>query len=98
MVWDFYSAKSDSPTGADELLPVMILVVGCSEIDSLETQASLIRRLRHPSLLGGQEEYYLTVYESALEYISKLESQSDELADQMAEIEKIPINQSGQTP
>jgi len=102
MLWDYYSSKnkgnSDTPTGADELLPVLILLVFDSEIPDLATQAYFIRKFRQENLLSGQGEYYITTFEGTLDYIIKLQPkinlEDKELADGMAEIDMLaPTNQ-----
>jgi hypothetical protein len=55
--------------GADDFLPIFMFVLCQSDLRTPLLNKELLWGLCHPDQLYGESGYYLTVYESALEYI-----------------------------
>lgn len=55
--------------GADDFLPIFMFVLCQSDLRTPMLNKELLWGLCHPDQLYGESGYYLTVYESALEYI-----------------------------
>lgn len=72
MVWE-NSKNKDVPTGADDFLPVLIFttIKACPERPA--SNLNFIRELRSNELLKGFSDYYLTAYESVLDFIERLD-------------------------
>ena len=69
--------SSGSADGADTFVPAtiyLVLQLSHEAARSLYSQAQYIRLFRHPSKIIGETDYYLTVFQSNLEYISNLSS------------------------
>jgi hypothetical protein len=84
----------DSPQGADQLLPVVIMVVYNSGVAKMASQAFYIKKMRQESLMSSESEYYLITYETALDYLirHKAESPLEETSfseDNLAQMEEI---------
>ena len=60
---------NDAALGADDFLPIFIFVVCRAGLRHPSFSKDLLWQLCHPDQLHGESGYYLTVYESALEYI-----------------------------
>ena len=56
-------------TGADELLPLLILLLLQANPSALHSNLSFISNCRHPSKLTGEQGYYLTNIMSAAEFL-----------------------------
>ena len=69
----FSSASHDSSEasvlGADDFLPIFIFVFCRSELEHPIQNKDLLWKLCHPDQLQGESGYYLTIYESAVEYV-----------------------------
>lgn len=69
------TAREGNPDGADILLPASIyalLQLSPSQSQFIKSNLEYIRLFRHESRLDGQDEYYLTTLESAVEFIYNL--------------------------
>mgnify|MGYP005995817445 CR=1 FL=1 len=62
--------ESDAALGADDFLPIFIFVVCRAGLTHPSLSKDMLWQLCHPDQLHGESGYYLTVYESALEYIA----------------------------
>jgi hypothetical protein len=65
--------KTDVAIGADDFLPLFLYVLCHSSINTPLLTKELLWGLCHPDQLYGESGYYLTVYESALEFIQNIE-------------------------
>jgi len=66
--------KKNEADGADLFLPTQILCLfGCKNVSSLKTQLNYIKAFRQEHLLKGEDEYYLTSLESAIDFIRDLQ-------------------------
>jgi hypothetical protein len=72
---------NDAALGADDFLPVFIFVVCRAGLSHPLFSKDLLWQLCHPDQLHGESGYYLTVYESALEYI-----QAEEVSPEKMEL------------
>lgn len=72
MVWENSKNKA-IPSGADDFLPVLIFMTikACPEMPN--THLNYLRELRSTELLKGYADYYLTAYESVLDFIERLD-------------------------
>lgn len=61
--------KNDVFLGADDFVPIFIYVFSRSGIKRPVLMKDIMWNLSHPSLLHGECGYYLTVFESAIEYV-----------------------------
>ena len=71
---------SEIVLGADDFLPIFIYVLCHSDINTPLLNKELLWSLCHPDQLYGESGYYLTVYESALEFVENIEVDEDDLA------------------
>lgn len=55
--------------GADDFLPIFIFIFCRSELYHPIQNKDLLWKLCHPDQLQGESGYYLTIYESAVEYV-----------------------------
>ena len=102
MISHHYGGTSETPQGADELLPVVIMVVFNSGVLKMASQAFYIKKMRNSSLMSSEAEYYLTTYETALDFIIrhktenllKEEGNESDLIAQMDEIDHM-VSKSG---
>lgn len=62
--------KHDVYIGADDLVPIFLYVFCHSNLKHPIRNRDLMWSLCHPDQLHGEGGYYLTVYESAIEFIS----------------------------
>jgi len=69
----------DSVLGADDFLPIFIYVFCRSELRHPFLNKDILWKLCHPDQLHGESGYYLTIYESAVEYIYSMEVNQEEL-------------------
>lgn len=70
--------NTKSSAGADEVLPVVVYALLRGNIKKIKSNISYIRLFRHHSMFdSNKEEYFTTVLESGVEFISKLSSESD---------------------
>jgi len=58
---------------ADDFLPIFIYVVCHSKLRSLQTTANFLFSLCDPEQLNGESGYYLTVFESSLQFIKSID-------------------------
>jgi len=65
--------KKDVVLAADDMLPIFIYVICQTELKHPLLNRDLLWGICHPDLLHGECGYYLTVYESALHYITEQE-------------------------
>ena len=68
--------KTDVAIGADDFLPIFLYVLCHSTIETPLLTKELLWGLCHPDQLYGESGYYLTVYESALDFIENIEVDS----------------------
>jgi hypothetical protein len=57
--------------GADEFLPIFMYVFCKSSLQRPSLHYQLMWKLCHPDQLHGECGYYLTVYESSVDFVSK---------------------------
>ncbi len=76
------------PLGADDLVPIFIYVFCQSNIQRPMVAKEIMWNLSHPSLLHGECGYYLTVFESCIEYIMNDTVNFDELELYLSLIKK----------
>lgn len=60
---------TDVSLGADDLLPIFIYVLSQAELQNPIVNIDLLWTICHPDQLHGEAGYYLTLYESAVEYV-----------------------------
>ena len=72
MVWDI-SQNKDVPSGADDFLPALIFTTIKASPEAAYTNLNYVRELRNTDLLKGATDYYLTAYESVLDFIERLD-------------------------
>lgn len=82
-------AAKDAALGADEFLPIFIFVVCRAGLVCPSFSRDLLWGLCHPDQLHGESGYYLTVYESALEFILGEEVEEARLLETGVEEEHI---------
>lgn len=63
------AGSSSSYLGADDFVPVFIYVFCHSQIERPALNRDIMWNLCHPDQLQGESGYYLTVYESSIEFI-----------------------------
>lgn len=61
--------SDDYVLGADDFLPIFIFIFCRSELYHPIQNKDLLWKLCHPDQLQGESGYYLTIYESAVEYV-----------------------------
>ena len=83
---------NDAALGADDFLPIFIFVVCRAGLSNPTFNKDMLWQLCHPDQLHGECGYYLTVYESALEYILSQEVPEDKL--QLTGIESSSVTNS----
>jgi hypothetical protein len=76
------SNEAASVLGADDFLPIFIFVFCRSELEHPIQNKDLLWKLCHPDQLQGESGYYLTIYESAVEYVLAYEI-PDEILDKV---------------
>jgi hypothetical protein len=64
-----HESSEASILGADDFLPIFIFVFCRSELEHPIQNKDLLWKLCHPDQLQGESGYYLTIYESAVEYV-----------------------------
>lgn len=64
-----HDSSEASVLGADDFLPIFIFVFCRSELEHPIQNKDLLWKLCHPDQLQGESGYYLTIYESAVEYV-----------------------------
>jgi hypothetical protein len=74
------SGTSESVLGADDFLPIFIFIFCRSELVHPIQNKDLLWKLCHPDQLQGESGYYLTIYESAVEYVLAYEIDDDLLS------------------
>lgn len=72
--------ESDAALGADDFLPIFIFVVCRAGLTHPSLSRDMLWQLCHPDQLHGESGYYLTVYESALEYIAGEEVSAERMS------------------
>lgn len=63
--------RKDLALGADDLLPIFIYVLCQAELSHPIVNSDILWNVCHPDQLHGESGYYLTLYESAVEYLLK---------------------------
>lgn len=71
--------KTDVAIGADDFLPIFLYILCQSSINTPLLTKELLWGLCHPDQLYGESGYYLTVYESALEFVQNIEVDDEAL-------------------
>lgn len=71
---------SELVLGADDFLPIFIFVFCRSDLEHPIQNKDLLWKLCHPVQLQGESGYYLTIYESAVEYVLAYDIPDDILA------------------
>jgi hypothetical protein len=66
-------SSTDAMLGADDFLPIFIFVVCQAHLKHPHLNKDMLWAVCHPDQLRGESGYYLTMYESALEYIMAVE-------------------------
>jgi hypothetical protein len=74
------SSTSEAVLGADDFLPIFIFIFCRSELVHPIQNKDLLWKLCHPDQLQGESGYYLTIYESAVEYVLAYEIDDDLLS------------------
>ncbi|CAD8093184.1 unnamed protein product [Paramecium primaurelia] len=64
---------NNQPTGADNLLPVLIYATLKAQPQKAYSNILFISYYRSPKRITGEDEYYFTTYESTLQFIEKLD-------------------------
>lgn len=80
-------SSTDAMLGADDFLPIFIFVVCQAHLLHPLWNKDLLWRLCHPDQLRGESGYYLTMYESAIEFIDTVEV-SPEALSQVVDVEQ----------
>ena len=75
---------SESSTGADELLPLLILLLLRANPAALHSNLAFITNCRHHSRLNGEQGYFLTTISSASEFLLNVCSNDGELTHEGA--------------
>jgi hypothetical protein len=73
--------KSAAMLGADDFLPIFIFVVCQAPLRHPQLNKEMLWKLCHPDQLRGESGYYLTMYESAIEYIMSVEVSEESLSE-----------------
>ena len=68
------AGKEDTVLSADDLVPIFIFVLCQSGLKSPLLNRDLLWAICHPDMLRGECGYYLTIYESAVQYLLTLET------------------------
>ena len=68
--------KGDTVLSADDLVPIFIYVLCQCGLKHPLLNRDLLWKIGHPDMLTGECGYYLTIYESALQYLIDLEGVS----------------------
>jgi hypothetical protein len=66
-------SSTDAMLGADDFLPIFIFVVCQAHLKHPHLNKDMLWILCHPDQLRGESGYYLTMYESAIEFIDSVE-------------------------
>ena len=66
------AGQKNSPTGADEVYPVIVYALLKGNINKLKSNLNFIKLYRHKNRLESEEEYYFTTLFSAVEFIESL--------------------------
>ena len=82
--------KGDTVLGADDLLPIFIYVLCQSGLRTPLLNKELLWRLCHPDQLHGESGYYLTVYESAVEFVLNMDFGRQLDASRLPDLESDP--------
>ena len=64
--------QKNSPTGADEVYPVIVYALLKGNINKIKSNLNFIKLYRHKNRLESEEEYYFTTLFSAVEFIESL--------------------------
>ncbi|CAK94665.1 unnamed protein product (macronuclear) [Paramecium tetraurelia] len=64
---------NNQPTGADNLLPVLIYATLKAQPQKAYSNILFVSYYRSPKRITGEDEYYFTTYESTLQFIEKLD-------------------------
>ena len=68
--------KGDAVLSADDLVPIFIYVLCQSGLKHPLLNRDILWKIGHPDMLTGECGYYLTIYESALQYLIDLDGVS----------------------
>jgi len=63
--------KDPPPLGADDFLPILVYVTACANLSKPQTMFQTIAQLANRDRLEGLAKYFLTVFESALWFLSR---------------------------
>jgi hypothetical protein len=72
------SDRDVKPLGADDIVPIFIYVFCQSQFSRPLVAKEIMWHLSHPSLLHGECGYYLTIYDSCVQYILNDTMNTDE--------------------
>jgi len=75
-----------SKSGADDFLPVLIIILIHANPPNLQSNIQYIRRFRHPSRLLEEAGYYLTQLESAVHFLLNVKAQFLKLSEEEFEL------------
>jgi hypothetical protein len=82
-------SKNKNLAGADEVMPIVVYSLLMGNIPKIKSNLKYIRLFRHHSMFdANKEEYFTTMIESAVEFIDKLNCESD-LKIEKKELKKI---------
>ena len=66
-------SDADMTLGADDFLPIFIYVLCQTNLNHPHLNKNILWNLCHPDQLRGESGYYLTMYESAIEFVLSVE-------------------------
>lgn len=66
------AGQQSSPTGADEVYPVIVYALLKGNVSKLKSNLNFIKLYRHKNRLESEEDYYYTTLVSAVEFIENL--------------------------
>lgn len=67
--------KQNEPDGADVFVPTMVLLMmrlSENAASKLQSNALFVRNFRHPANLSSEDDYYLTMFQSVIDFIHDL--------------------------
>jgi len=76
IIYNILNQVNGSPAGADEFLPLLILIVLRANPPRLHSNIKFISRFRNPSKLMTETGYYFTQFESAVAFLETLDASS----------------------
>lgn len=81
---------SKSYLSADDLVPIFIYIFCQSDLNHAIMNKELMWNLCHPDQLHGEYGYYLTAYESSIEFVMNERGTDEEIATIKSMIERSP--------